>query len=418
MVAVLTLLEAAKRSQNKLFAGIGQAIVTTNEMAAMLPMRAVAGGQALVYEREGTAPDVAFMADDGTGAGVGTASSGTGDMVTTHIRAIASDLDVNSLANDLSNGDAMARAVLGKVKATWGLVSDTIINGGHTTSHTLGSSADPFAAIDAITYGPWLDSNRYGPGSIKYTHAGTLWQFRAPGDPDYGDAVAANADGVYELRSFNRSKWIRVTLDVSDATGNGETHIRFASSNNKFDGLKTLCASSQVIESVGAAGDAFSFGVLDQLMDLVKSGRESRAFFANSAVVRKFLAAQRTLGGTSPSHIQIPGYGGPVLEYRGIPFLTCDYIANNESKGGATTLSSIYLAGFSADEGLFAGVPSATDQLDVSNDPRIAPVMGFRIVDLGERETVAHQRIRCKWYGALGLRSELALARASEIVTA
>lgn len=414
----LTLLEAAKRTQNKLFQGIAVSIVTTNEMAAALPFKTFPG-QAITYLREGTAPSTGFIADTGV---MGAASTGTNDLVSVPVRRIASDLDVDSLADDLSQGSETGVQVAKKAKKTWDTVLDRVANGGNTTSHTLGSVANPFAAIGAagvggITYGPWLDSGRFGPGELKYTHAGQGWQFRAPGDPDFGDVVPATTNGSYTLRSFNKSKYLIVALTVASATANGRTFIEFASSNAEFDGLNRIISPSQVVASAGATGDAFSFTVLDNLMRMEKV-RTNRAFMMNGEMILKFMAAQRGLGGSNPEHVRLPGYSGPTLAYRGIPVLENSHIPSNESKGGVLTLSSVYLASLDVDNGLFMGVPGTGQQaLDVEGDPRNAVVMGFRIESLGALEAVAHRRTRVQWYGALGLRSDLALVRAKEIQT-
>jgi hypothetical protein len=85
-----------------------------------------------------------------------------------------------------------------------------------------------------------------------------------------------------------------------------------------------------------------------------------------------------------------------------------------ETKGSASNLSSIYLASFTADEGLHMAVPSATRELPVG-DPRKGSAMGFRLIELGEQSDRAVKRTRVKFAGVLGLRSVLALARASGI---
>ena len=417
-MAQLTLLEAAKRSQNRLFQSIAVSIVTTNETAAVLPFKTYTG-QTMSYLREGAAPSTGFIPDAGT---MGAASTGTSDLVNVPVRRIGSDLDVDSLADDLSQGSEVGIQVAKKAKATFDLVLDKVVNGGNTTSHALGSVANPFAAIGAagvggIAYGPWLDSGRFGPGELKYTQAGQGWQFRAPGDADFGDVVPATTNGSYTLRSFNKSKYLILALTVASATANGRTWITFASSNNEFDGMNRVLSPSMVRASLGGNGDAFDIAILDDLL-LLEKVRTNRVFMMPGKLINKFKAAQRALGGTTPEHIRLPGYSGPTLSYSGIPVLQNDHILSNEVKGSGTTLSSIYLASLDSDSGLYMGVPGTGTAIDVEGDPRNVVVQGWRIESLGSLEAVAHRRTRVQFYGALGLRSELALARASEIVTA
>jgi hypothetical protein len=409
-----TLLEFANKTTNPIMQGLALSVVTTDALAALIPMK-VEGGQAMVYLREGDPPNTEFIPDSGT---MGTATSATTDRVTVPFRRIASDVDVDSLAADLSKGAEVGYQIGRKVKSTWQLITDTMVNGAWETSYVLSSVANPFNAVDGISVAPWMDSNRYGPGSLKYVHSTTSWSFRAPGDVDYGNAVVAAADGVFTLYSTNKSKYIQVTLDVSDATQDGEAHIRFASTTNQFDGMKKLVAPSMIQTANGTDGDDFSFVKLDNLIDALKV-RDNRAFIMNGKLINKYLALHRALGGTTPDHLKLPGYSGEVMTYRGIPLLTCDHVLSNEAKGSSSTLSSIYLASLSSDEGLFLGVPDANASSGPGEgDPRRATVLGWRITDIGERETVAHKRTRVAWYGALGLRSALALAQASGIKTA
>lgn len=418
MAQYLTLLEAAKRSTNKVFQGLALSVVTTDELAARIPLRGF-DGLAMTYRREGAPPTSAWVPDDGT---LPSPSVGTDDLVNVPIRSLGSDIDVISLADDLSAGADTSAQIPRKAKATWMLCQQAIATGGNTTSHTIGSVADPFAAIGAagvggIEYGPWLDSNRFGPGEIKYTHSGTLWQFRAPGDPTFGDAVAAASDGVYVLKSSNPNKYIVVTIDVSDATANGRTSIEFASSTNDFDGMNRLVARDMVVSSTGASGDAFSFVMLDQLMSMEKV-RTNRCFIMNSLLTRKYLSLARSTN-FGPDHMNLPGYSGPVLSYRGVAILENDFITSAEAKGSATTLSSVYLASLDANDGLFLGVPARGGQiLEVQADPRNTVVAGWRIESIGALEGSAKRRTRVQWHGALGLGSSKALARASEIITA
>jgi hypothetical protein len=144
--------------------------------------------------------------------------------------------------------------------------------------------------------------------------------------------------------------------------------------------------------------------------------RNNRAFVMGSKARRALLNLLRSTGGANPEHMALPGYSGQVLTYRGVPVLVDDFLTNAESKGDATDLASVYLASLDADEGLFLGVPGGTSEFDVEADPRRNLTLGWRIESLGALEAKAHRRTRVQWYGALGLRSDLALARASELI--
>lgn len=411
----LTLPQALQRLTHPVMAGIARTVVTTDELSMFLPMQLVQG-DAIRFVREGSLPTGgAFIDDDGT---TSEESTGKDDRTLVEFRRLVGNMDVDQLANVLSGGQQQGAQFAKKVKATWRKVQNTIVDGKRVTSHTLTQSSDPFGAIDAISYGPWLDSKRRGPGSIKYTHAGTLWQFRAPGDPEYGTAVAAAADGTFLLKSYNESKWIRVTIDVSDATQNGECLIYFSSSTNEFEGLEEICDPAMKIDPSGANGDDYSFSILDKMISNLKV-RTNPVFVMNSSLLEKHYAAQRALGGTEPSQLEVPYMPGRrVPSYRGIPLLTNDFIDSDETVGGTTNCSSVYLASLDADEGLFLGAASfGGESLQPDADPRVVPVMGFYVTDVGALEGKDHRRTRIGWYGALCLKSPLALVRRAGVKT-
>ncbi|NRA02837.1 MAG: hypothetical protein HRU00_09580 [Myxococcales bacterium] len=413
----LTLPEALKRTRNNLFAGMAKAIVTTDELAAVMPMSPVNSVHD-TYRREGTLPGTEYIDDDGITT---EESTGEDDNVTVPLRRIVGNLDVDAFADDLTGagpGSQRGAQVAKKAKTTWRLVKDKFVNGANTTSHTFVVAGAPFTAITAIDYGPWLDSGRYGPAEVQYDHAGTQWRFRAPGDVEFGDYVVASADGAFTLRSWNRSKYITCTIDVSVAVADGRSTITFASTSKESDGLKQIIGPGMTIDPVGANGDAFDLGMLDKMITMEKV-RTNLVFFCNGSIIEKFYAAYRALGGTDPRTVQLPGYGTPVPTYRGIPLLQNDNVLSDETVGSLTDGSSIWLASLDADEGLSLTVANTGGtSLNVDADPRANIVMGFRIEELGALEGKDARRIRVKFYSAPRLKSTLALVRKRGIITA
>lgn len=413
----LTLFEAAKSFQNPLAAGLFKAIVTEDELFSLLPF-VPKEGSAFSYTREKALPTAEWVSPTHTSL---TESTATEDEVSVPIREIASNFKLKNFVTAQQGGTRqIAVQMMAKGKAVGREISDKLISGGYITSHTLGSSSAPFSAIDSIVYGPWLDSQRFGPGEIKYTHDGTEWQFRAPGDRAFGPAVAAAADGDYVLKSDNPSKYITVTLDVSDATADGRTSIEFSSTTNEPDGLEKMV--SLVRAPSGANGDEFSFDILDALIDQVKV-RENLVFAMPSSLRRKYKAKLRALGGAAPEHVVMsfdPSSGRPterrLMAYDGIPILKNDNIATDETVGDTTSCSSIYLASLS-EQGLYAGAfGGASTAADV--DPVSRSVLGFQFIDVGNMEQENARLWRAVWYGGFALNSGLAAARARGIKTA
>ena len=416
---MLTLPQALQRLTHPVMQGIIKTVVTTDQMASIMPIVPI-NGDAIRFPREGDLPAGGEYIPD---TGVTTEeSTGSDDRTTVEFRRLVGNMDVDSLANVLSGGAHQASKFQSKVKATWRKVSSSIVYGNYVTSHALTpATGNPSAAIGAsATYSPSLDSARRGPGSIKYTHTGTLWQFRAPGDPDYGPAVAVASNGTHTLYSYNKSKWIRVTITVASATADGEVHIRFVTTTNEFDGLNNLVDPAMTIDPVGTDGDDYSFAKLDRMLSLVKI-RENMAFVLPGILLEKHYAAVRALGGTAPEHVEIPSVTGVhrVPAYRGVPLLVNDYILATETVGSTTDASSMYLGSFSAEEGVFLGASSyGGSQLMAEADPRNVPVLGFHVTNVGALEGKDANRTRISWIGAACVKSPLALARAHGLKTA
>jgi hypothetical protein len=420
-----TYLQASSVARNPLARGLLLGVATTNELISLLDWDEV-NGTSHDFGREGALASTEFVALDATSI---TESSSRGDQASTPLRLISSDLDIYNYTTSLTspNGDPVAWQLSQKLKSAGLMLQGKMITGSNVTGFTVSESAtSPGLAVDACVPSAGIDTTLQGPGSLRYTHTGTFWAFRAPGDISYGDNVAIAADGSATLYSYNRSKWVTVTIDVSDATADGEVHVRFTSSNNEPDGLAKLIPTSQTVTSSGANGDALSFDVLDQLILEKVKVRDNLVFCMNAALKRKFLALARTAsGGLEPGHIAMPvlGMDGKVgmknvPAYNGIPILQVDDIPSTEAKGGATTLSSVYLMSLAPKVGFHGVVGAGGSFQDIALDPYRARVAGFRLYDIGQRESKPARGIRVEWYGAFGLGSTLAAARASQLVTA
>lgn len=412
-----TLLEAGRATQNDFSAAVLKELVLADEMLPLIPF-VPHPGMGFTYQREMSIGSFAMLPDSG---GTIAESSGADETISVQNRQAVADFYVQAMAQEFTN--EYLKQALKKTKKAGRVVADKIINGGNITGFTLssgtiftqgGSASTPY--VDSISaYSSYMDSDRRGPGSIKYTHAGTFLQFRAPGDAEYGAQVACASDGSYTLYSVNTSKWITVSLDVSDATANTEALITFTSSTYDFDGLKVLIPPGQVRASSGASGDALSLAIMDELIHSVYTGT-NRYFIMNAAVIRKFNALIRAAGGATmmetASGIMVPSYNG-------IPILRNDNIASNETKS-VSTLSSVYLVSLDPDEGVFMGACGG-ESFNVNADPRDASLMGFRLQNLGPIQDGTKGNViggRLAFYGGLALGSTKSAARAKEIVTA
>lgn len=409
----LTLYEASKLSRNPLASGILKAVATSDELMAVMPARATMG-EAISYKRVKALPTVGFVAPGGTVS----ESSGTFDQVTTALRIINSDVDTLLFSEEQQGDVENQRAIQVnlKAKALGRKLGEKLVTGKYATSVAFSAS---IAGVASPVAGPNQDTDRHGPGSLFFDQSASTLQYRGPGDRDYGEAVDVSSNGTYTLSSDNPNKRLTVTVTSASLPGaDAEVLVRISSTSNEFDGLEDLCPEAQTVESGGTNGDALSFDVLDELIDEKLKVRENAYFVMNGKLKRKFLALLRATGGATPADMAVAGINRPVPTYRGIPILQNDHIPSNEAKGSASDLSSVYLASMEAEEGLSWRVGGRGEGVLADLDPRAVRIMGTKLRMIGELEDSEHHRMRLSWYGCVRLGSELAIARASELITA
>lgn len=206
------------------------------------------------------------------------------------------------------------------------------------------------------------------------------------------------------------------------ADGNDQTAVQIASkaksagrkyqdmlingtgSNFQFSGLISLCAAGQT--RTGATnGEALSFAILDELMDLVvdKDGQVDYMTM-NARTIRSYMALLRGLGGASIGDtVQLPS-GDEVPAYRSIPMFRNDYVPINQTQGTETAATTIF-AGTLDDGSRQHGIAGLTSEME----------SGIRVVDVGESESKDERIWRVKWYSGLALFSEKGLACATGI---
>ncbi|MHA2063685.1 MAG: major capsid protein [Candidatus Thorarchaeota archaeon] len=175
--------------------------------------------------------------------------------------------------------------------------------------------------------------------------------------------------------------------------------------NETFAGLLALCPGAQTISSVAPNGDALSFGVMDNLMDLVvdKDGQVDY-FVMNARTIRSFRALLRALGGAAISEVVELPDGTTIPSYSGVPIFRNDYIPLDQTQGATTTATTIF-AGTVDDGARQNGIAGLT----------AANASGIQVEDVGIHQDKDERIWRVKWYSGLALFSELGLACASGI---
>lgn len=183
---------------------------------------------------------------------------------------------------------------------------------------------------------------------------------RILGDVDvdeFLDATMSDQQSQTSVQIGKKSK--AVGRKFADAMINGDEDTTAA----EFDGLRALyqdLASSQKTIA-GAQGAAFSFDMLDTLIDQNKVGSGAeQAFVMNSRTLRAYVALQRGLGGIVPeTTIEDRVFSS----YRGRPILKNDWMPLTEDSDGIRkadvsgwVLSTVYAIG---DKVIAVGTPDA-----------------------------------------------------------
>jgi hypothetical protein len=416
-----TYLKATSLSRNPLTAGVFKAVCTTNQLISKISWLQTVGSS-YDFVREGTLASAAFVSRSSSSI---TESSSLFDQLAAPLRIIDADVDVDNFAMNMTNpnGDPRARQLVQKLKATGQLIQQKMITGSYATGFTCGNATvTPGLAVDAAVPSGGQDSDLQGPGELRYTHTGTFWAYRAPGDIEFGENVAIALDGSATLYSSNASKSVYVTIDVSDATADGTCSIRFTSSSNEPDGLAKLVNASQTTLATGGSGDALSFDKLDELLLEKVKVNTDRVFLMNSKLLRKYMALARAAQTNEQMAVTLIGPSGQPEDiltpaYCGVPILQVDDIPSTETKG-VSTLSSVYLVSLTPYEGFHGVVQAGGDMQNLNLDPYAARIGGFKLYDIGQLEGKNASRTRVEWMGAFGLGSPLAAARASQLITA
>ncbi|HLC40260.1 MAG TPA: phage major capsid protein [Methylomirabilota bacterium] len=180
--------------------------------------------------------------------------------------------------------------------------------------------------------------------------------------------------------------------------------INGTGASNEFEGLDVLCVAGQTVDT-GGNGSNLSFGILDNLLDLVvdKDGQVDYITM-HARTLRSYFALLRGLGGASVNEVVTLPSGAQVPAYRQVPIFRNDYIPITQSKGSSLNTTTIF-AGTLDDGSRQHGIAGLT----------AAQAAGIQVVDVGESETKDERVWRVKWYSGLALFSEKGLSCADGI---
>lgn len=185
-------------------------------------------------------------------------------------------------------------------------------------------------------------------------------------------------------------------------------------SDPQMNSLHTLCDASQYTSA--SAGQALTFTLLDELIDLVKAKNGAVDFLkAPARTIRSYLALLRALGGVTIGEVQTYAETGMrttpnlYVTYRGIPFFQDDFQSVLETANGAALTGGALCS-------VWAGVfDDGTAKMGIAGIYPAAAPAGIQVERVGVSETKDETITRVKWYANAGLFNRRGLARLPSI---
>lgn len=226
------------------------------------------------------------------------------------------------------------------------------------------------------------------------------------GDAEINGLVSATSSsaGVDQMavEVSSKAKSIGRKLQTGFAGGDG--------TGANMNSVHTLCDASQY--TTASIGQALSFELLDELLDLVKAkDGQVDYIMAPGKIIRAYKALARSLGGTAPTDtfLMPDGQTRTISMYEDIPFFQNDYLSTVETANGAAlvggALSSVY-----------AGVwDDGTKKIGQSMIYPNGTPMGLVVENIGAKETKDEQVMRVKSYSNFANFNRRGLARLTSI---
>lgn len=226
------------------------------------------------------------------------------------------------------------------------------------------------------------------------------------GDAEMNGLVQAQSMGAgvdqLAVEVSSKAKSIGRKLQTGIAIGDGVSP--------NLNSLHTLCDSGQF--TTASAGQALSFALLDELLDLVKAKDGEVDFITMAArTLRSYKALVRALGGIDETMtFTMPnGTTRTVSVYEGIPIFKNDYLSVVETANGAAltggALTSVYAGCF--DDG--------TNKVGVAMIHPVSVPAGIQVEQVGVAETKDETITRIKSYSNFASFNRRGLARLTSI---
>lgn len=175
-----------------------------------------------------------------------------------------------------------------------------------------------------------------------------------------------------------------------------------------MNSLHSLCDSGQF--TTASAGQALSFALLDELLDLVKA-KDGQVDWIMMAprTLRAYKVLCRGLSGNSLNDVRTLDSGRTVDQYNGIPIFKNEYLSVVETANGAAlsggALTSVWAGVF--DDG--------SKKVGLSGIYPSSMPAGIDVEPIGKQEAKDSEIVRVKWYTNLCNFNRKGLARLTSI---
>lgn len=224
------------------------------------------------------------------------------------------------------------------------------------------------------------------------------------GDVEMDGLVQAQSIGAgvdqLAIEIGSKAKSIGRLFQTGMATGTG--------TSPQMNSFHSMVDSGQL--TTASAGQAISFALLDELLDLVKSKDGSVDWLMMPArTMRSFKVLLRALGGTTSDWVVTLPDGRTSIGYESVPIFRNEFLSVAETANGAAlvggALTSVWSGNF--DDG--------SQKIGISAIHPIAVPAGIQVEMIGKQEAKDTEIVRVKQYANLANFSRKGLARLTSI---
>lgn len=245
--------------------------------------------------------------------------------------------------------------------------------------------------------------------TITHKAAATFTQVPFTATKIIGDA---EMDGLVEAQSASAGvSQMAVEISSKAKSLGRQFQTGFATHDGaspNMNSLHSMCDSGQF--TTASAGQALSFALLDELLDLVKAKDGQIDWIMMPArTLRAYKVLCRALGGAAVNDVRTLDTGRIVDQYNGIPIFKNEYLSVAETANGAALTGGALTS-------VWAGVfDDGSKKVGLSGIHPASMPAGISIKAIGDQEAKDSSIVRLKWYANMANFNRRGLARLTSI---